>query len=184
MNNLGDGWTIAKKHLAGQHDQASHGRRGGGQMGLSDKPTMNEYISAKILGSAGIDPDTVYFSSGNLPPVPDGHTRIYHKTEPGLVKSIRERGLLPGKETGRGERLANVLGVAEGTGGKFGGGGLYAVVDLPSNSFRFINKSWVEFGAIRPSDITGFLADGLSGSPDQTIRAAIEWQNLYKEASF
>ncbi len=179
MNTLADGWQIAQKHLAGQHDQEAHGRRAGGKMGLPEKPDMKQYISSVLLKKAGIDPDSVYFSSSDLPPVPSGHTRIFHKTETGLVNSIRQNGLLPGAQTGRGEKLNHVLGVAEGTGSKFGGGGMYVVIDLPPSAFRFINQSWVEFGSISPSSITGYLADNLSGPNSDVIPAAIEYQKLY-----
>ena len=177
--SLSDGWNIAYKHLQGQHDQNTHGRRAGGRVGLPDSPTEWQFISYRVLQNSGIDPDDVYFSPEDLPPVPEGHTRIYHKTELGLVGSIRENGLLPGRDTGRGERLAHVLGVAEGTGGRFGGGGMYVVVDLPSDKFRFINRSWVEFGAVSPRRITGYLADKLSADTSEMIQAMLEYRRLY-----
>lgn len=36
MNTLADGWQIAQKHLAGQHDQKTHGRGGSGS--FDDSP--------------------------------------------------------------------------------------------------------------------------------------------------
>lgn len=48
MNTLADGWQIAQKHLAGQHDQEAHGRRAGGKMGLPEKPDMKQYISSVL----------------------------------------------------------------------------------------------------------------------------------------
>ncbi len=46
MNTLADGWEISQKHLAGQHDQGAHGRRGG--VSFDDSPATQ-----KIRGEYG-----------------------------------------------------------------------------------------------------------------------------------
>ena len=138
---------------------------------MTNTPTFNEYLAYSIIKANGIDPNDICFRGSDLPPIEVGKVRVYHRTTLGAYHSIRRFGLLPGNMTGSGEWLPFILGVAENTGGKFGGGGLYVVIDLEPSQLHYVNHSWVEFNAVPPSKITAFLAENLSTNLDETVKA-------------
>lgn len=139
------------KHLAGKHNQDTHGRRH-----PAEHMTLMQYLDGGWVEENDSHGMKKFVSADDLPPVPPGKTRVFHGVKSAtddVISSIARRGVLPGRETGSGEGLGMVLGVNRPS--PFGA--INVVVDIPSGRARNVNQSWIEFDRASPSEIVGIL---------------------------
>lgn len=145
MNNLGDGWTIAKKHLSGQHDQASHGRKGGGS--FDDSPETK-----KLRAEYGEIPYKQWANKW------ENHVRSY------VSDSLNKGGLTVYRSTGQtgisnegyGNGFFTSLSRAHASG--YAKGGAISEFRIPKGS-----RLYDESVGGRITDIGRLVADGYSG---------------------
>lgn len=151
---------------SGHHGHSGiKGKRGGSSPkgGLPSNPTSKEYSGLRLFEEENIRVSKpVYVRESQLPPVPEGHVRVYHGTSLRNLESIDQRGVLSGKDIDKKERLNVVLGVAGTTSGF---GEVSVIADLPKNRVHFVNDEWVEIkGGIPVSDIKGYMIGDISTS--------------------
>lgn len=126
--------------------------------------TDKEYINMRLWQDENIDTGNVpvYFAERDLPPVPEGHVRVFHGTPPYNAESIAKTGLKPGSETGQGERIGEILGVG-GSPSSFGS--LNVFVDVPREQVNYLSrgeKPWVGLYQSFPPERLGFFVHDMS----------------------
>ena len=123
----------------------------------------------------------------DLPPVEDGHTRMYHGTMSSNAKSIAEQGLVPQPEFGNPYTLLTAepqLKFADGKRQRFFGNGIF-VVDVPNDMIgRQQYDNIYELGMIPREQIVGVYVPGFdAGDTAHTVASAmgIDQLSFYKE---
>ncbi len=139
------------KHLAGRHDQKKHA---GATNLLREPESMEEFAIRELFGSVELT-KPVILNEKDLPPVEEGHTRIYHGTMFNRLSAIDFVGVKPGAEVGLGEQINNVL-ASRNPEEKFGN--TVVIADVPNESLTSINDAWVELPQIEPEHIQGYTA--------------------------
>lgn len=139
----------------------------------SDTLTEQEFVNLRLWQDENLNTRDVpvYASVNDLPPVPPGHTRVFHGTHLQHVESIAENGLQFGSSAGHGEALPFIMGIANAPSGF---GIVNVIVDVPTAKVNALNRSdapWVEvYEAIPAHKIVGFLPTNISVTRDRIPR--------------
>lgn len=118
--------------------------------------SLGDYLTAAHYSDQQVSTDKLVVTHpAQLPPVAEGHTRIYHGTSMDNLQSILDNGIQLGSTIGSKEALPFIMGV-EGAESAFGEANIVFDFSSENPSLQKINDSWVEiYQTITPAQIVG-----------------------------